>query len=67
MYRLICTPVQWVQAEWLRCVANIIDAAAARLTTAAAAFAVEAEEQDQGEPSPAPWPANDDGGRNPAA
>jgi hypothetical protein len=47
-----------IQAEWLRCTANIIDAAAVRLMTAAAAFSVEAEE---GEPAP-PWPANDGGG-----
>lgn len=55
-----------IQAEWLRYTANIIDAAGARLMTAAAAFSVEAE-QDQGEASPAPWPANDDGGGDPAA
>ena len=50
-----------IQSEWLRCVANIIDAAAARVTTAAATFAVENDPETAGQPVPQ-FPANDDGG-----
>jgi hypothetical protein len=48
-----------------RCIAkaSIRGTAGARLMTAAAAFSVE---QDVGE-CLAPWPANDDGGKEPAA